>query len=83
MKTTMRCVIAGGFALLLALAARGQLTSYTVIDYAEKPTSIIQALGSNDTGDICGAYFGPEGARYRSTNRRVRGLSAAPQRRDP
>jgi parallel beta-helix repeat protein len=64
MKGLTRSIIACGFALLLAVAARAQLTNFTTIDYPGNPLNITQFIGSNDAGDIVGAYPGPEGARY-------------------
>jgi len=49
-----RCyVIAGSLALSLALAARAQLTNFTIIGYPTRANG----FGINDAGDMVGAYY--------------------------
>ncbi len=43
-------ILAAGLALFLAVAARAQLTNFTIIDYPGSAAT--QCSGSNDAGDI-------------------------------
>ncbi len=55
-------ILAAGLALFLAVAARAQLTNFTIIDYPGSAAT--QCSGSNDAGDIVGFYIDRDNRRH-------------------
>jgi parallel beta-helix repeat protein/probable HAF family extracellular repeat protein len=48
--------------LLLAIAARAQLTNFTIIDYPDASGTLLE--GINDAGDVVGSYFDSAKVRH-------------------
>jgi parallel beta-helix repeat protein len=61
MSLPVRSILAAGLALAMALAARAQLTNFTIIDYPGNPLNRSQIFAMNDAGVMVGAYPTPTG----------------------